>query len=98
MLDGYSTDNRDDFPTMTVQVEVWEKMLKESRVIFILNNGDEPLTGTIRRNVWTSDGSMSNEDLRDDHVRITLTSGMDKFVPFASLVQARMEHKLGWDF
>lgn len=91
-------NNRPNFETMRAQVAVFDAAKKESRVLF-LTKDDREIQGTMRRGVWTFDGTIaSGGDPRDYDVRITTIGGLDTFIPFDDLVDALLEHKLRWDF
>ena len=88
-------NNRDTIPTIKAQVEVIHAVDTESQITVLFE--DRSFRGTVRHGVWSADGLIVNEDIRDAYVRITTAGGWDAFLPFADLVERRMEHMLMWE-
>jgi len=56
---------------------------------------EQVVSGTLRHGSWNADGQLVEaDDFRDDHVRITTDTGLDRFVPFRDLEDASVREEL----
>lgn len=85
---------RDFLTTAAPAAVVWDAMQCEARARWMNHDGDE-FEGTVRHGFWTEDGLRDNDvTWKEAHVRITLTSGLDRFVSFEDMVDMRRNFTL----
>lgn len=75
------------------EAEVINAMARESSIRYE-HDEDTVRSGTVRTGRWTADGQPTREgSIHSAHVRITLTSGTDAFLPFTVLAHMLQTHR-----
>lgn len=79
---GPATDERG----ILTEAEIVNAMSNESPILYAQDE-DTVRDGRVRRGRWSADGRPAQgKSIHDAHVRITLSTGMDAFKPFTTLV------------
>lgn len=86
-------------PTMAemraaVEVDTWRAAQK--KVKFVREEGADVEEATMRGGRWTEDGRIAPRDLPDgqEHVRLTMSTGVERFVPFTELQRMVLDHRI----
>lgn len=82
-----------------VQVDDWRGA--EAKVRFVREEGAEIEQAHIRTGRWTAEGHPASAALPDgrEHVRMTMSTGVERFVPFSEMQAMVAEHRMaeGWN-
>ncbi|MPV50141.1 hypothetical protein GCG21_09005 [Pseudactinotalea sp. HY160] len=69
---------------------------QQSRIRFL--SGENEIAGTVRTGMWNADGDPErSDDVRTAHVRVTTSTGGDRFVPMTEMTRMMLAGELARD-
>lgn len=84
--------DRPSIHVLLAQAEVIHAVQREDKML--LWHDSRRIVGTLRHGTWTAEGQLSSSDPRDACVRITTSTGLEMWLPFATLVDALLDNNL----
>src|SRR5699024_7376968 len=89
----YDRNRRPSLQEMAYLVEV-DKMRRDETKIEWADKDGNMHQGTVRGGSWTADGQLDPGDGPGTHVRVTMNSGTERFIPFDDMAEKIAGHSL----